>query len=884
MATSLWGTIPTELGSLTSLTSLDLSGNSLWGTIPTELGSLTGLTSLDLSGNSLSGPIPTELGSLTSLTSLDLSGSLTYLDLSGNNLTGSIPTELGSLTNLTSLDLNVNNLGGTIPTELGSLTNLTSLDLNYNFLDGTIPAELGSLTNLTYLDLNYNYLDGMIPGELGSLTNLTHLDLNYNFLEGAIPAELGSLTSLTYLDLRNNYLTGEIPEAFSNLSNLTSLYLSGNSLTGCISETLPYTTDNDLNSLSLPVCVTTAVDVSDPLLGQSVTLTATANGPAGSVLTYQWQEYTGGAWTNLSSTSTTLSVSSNTETAKIFKVVVSSDGTVWKESAPVIVRWRPISLTVTAFPEYPETQDATRETVTLSATSDAPAEVTYQWQQWLDGVWANLGLASTSATKTVSFSSLGTRKFRAVALQSAASPVESLPIHVTWDEWDVLTDLLRSLQTAAQGDSILSTTEITLLECMNQGVETDDQFESFDDVLINYVGTTKAKMDKEGVCYAQAESMFAAVESRYPLLLDGLKSTEQHSAFLATPRGRDIENNIGDPISLKLYARLLSGDPFLTSGENQTNAQRDPSEVIGFQCIPFSGEAPDLPGKMRVLNCLILDTPHSFWVDQSNTDELVYRIDNEYVRDDGRTVGPLDWLSYGDGNVCSHWFDGPSPTCIRHDFLWGSLKEFDDSNVEYGLDASWNPRNKHLADILFKASIAKYGCQNPSNLAKATWCFIFENSLQAWLMGFGVVSTPWGNNNWPITERDILHVSNNPEFEVCDGPMISNISAQSDTNGITLNWVYEPGCAIVAGNFSFIISLRTIWSEGVVVTLKTDEVNHNGCDDPCSHYFAYDRFFPGDKIYGVVIDIEPLDREHAAIYYRGEYTPIGPFSIPHLLN
>ena len=63
------GTIPAEIGNLTSLTELELSFNLLSGTIPAEIGYLTSLTELELYSNQLSGTIPAEIGYLTSLTS-----------------------------------------------------------------------------------------------------------------------------------------------------------------------------------------------------------------------------------------------------------------------------------------------------------------------------------------------------------------------------------------------------------------------------------------------------------------------------------------------------------------------------------------------------------------------------------------------------------------------------------------------------------------------------------------------------------------------------------------------------------------------------------------------------------------------------------------------
>ncbi len=115
----LSGTIPKELGNLSSLTLLSLSENELTGTIPTELGNLSNLMGLDLGGNQLSGPIPTELGNLSNLMGLDLGG---------NQLSGGIPTELGNLSNLEWLLLWGNQLSGPIPTELGNLSKLIGLD------------------------------------------------------------------------------------------------------------------------------------------------------------------------------------------------------------------------------------------------------------------------------------------------------------------------------------------------------------------------------------------------------------------------------------------------------------------------------------------------------------------------------------------------------------------------------------------------------------------------------------------------------------------------------------------------------------------------------------------------------------------------------------
>ncbi len=144
------GTIPTQLGNLTALTTLDISNNQLTGSIPTQIGSLTALTSLDLSANELTGSIPTQIGSLTALTSLDLSD---------NQLSGAIPTQIGSLTALTQLYLNSNQLTGSVPTQIGTITTLTTLAICANRLTGALPTALRTGVTLS----GYPVADGYDP-------------------------------------------------------------------------------------------------------------------------------------------------------------------------------------------------------------------------------------------------------------------------------------------------------------------------------------------------------------------------------------------------------------------------------------------------------------------------------------------------------------------------------------------------------------------------------------------------------------------------------------------------------------------------------------------------------------------------------------------------
>ena len=288
--THLTGTLPSALGDLDALTSLDIScvtdttpnnytlctdlTMGLDGSIPDELGNLINLETLYLQGNRLTGSIPEELGNLNALEILFLQGNY-RLDDGGTmddedddditaGLSGSIPDELGNLVNLERLSLSENDLSGDIPATLGNLAKLELLYLKNNDLDGSIPAELGNLEELTVLHLETqrgNKLTGNIPATLGNLENLEELHANGNALAGSIPTELGDLEELKKLYLNDNKLTGNIPESLGYLTRLTHVGLADNEFSGCIPNDVKawQTNDNvedDIEEIILPNCTT----------------------------------------------------------------------------------------------------------------------------------------------------------------------------------------------------------------------------------------------------------------------------------------------------------------------------------------------------------------------------------------------------------------------------------------------------------------------------------------------------------------------------------------------------------------------------------------------------------------------------------------------------
>ena len=169
-----------EHGDTCYIASLVLPSTNLRGRLPSCLGSLSRLSTLDLEDNSLTGSIPSQRGGLISLA---------VLDLYSNSLTGSFVSQVRNLTSLIIFSVGVNLLTGPIPSSLGLLTKLTTMDLSYNHLTGSIPSQLAKLNNLIILKLFANVLQHRIPPELGMLTSLNVMEIDENSITGSIPSE-----------------------------------------------------------------------------------------------------------------------------------------------------------------------------------------------------------------------------------------------------------------------------------------------------------------------------------------------------------------------------------------------------------------------------------------------------------------------------------------------------------------------------------------------------------------------------------------------------------------------------------------------------------------------------------------------------------------------
>jgi len=210
--TDFFGTLPTELALLSTISTIDIRKNLLQGTIPSEISFMQNLQIVSLKQNRLEGTIPRFL-----------SKKLEKLDISYNQLSGEIPPDFGEgCLKLKHLDLRRNELTGFLPYGLEDLPNLRTISLSENHLHGTLPEYLSSMKSLQFLYLNDNALVGTIPEGFGKVGNSENL----------------SPVSLREVWLENNYLSGSIPVSLSESTELVDFFVDGNKFVGSVPAVL----------------------------------------------------------------------------------------------------------------------------------------------------------------------------------------------------------------------------------------------------------------------------------------------------------------------------------------------------------------------------------------------------------------------------------------------------------------------------------------------------------------------------------------------------------------------------------------------------------------------------------------------------------------------
>ena len=222
--------------------------------------------------------------------------------------------------------------------------------------------------------------------------------------------------------------------------------------------------------------------------------------------------------------------------------------------------------------------------------------------------------------------------------------------------------------------------------------------------------------------------------------------------------------------------------------------------------VDVDGARLTLSNKLLVLNCLVFDTPHSFWVKGDASSREAKQLKREIDSPTGRYA----WLKRGDW-ICSPkhvGVQGPVPSCLKHDVALASLQKFsgDDADAPLAnkpdgdeLDEAWNPRNKALADEKLRADIRRHGCQDQSGPLAAIMCLFASDETIA-NRYFDAV-TKINDKGWPVTNADINDFASNFEFEVCNDPVVptvSGLTVNKSGSTITASLDFESGCVPIA--------------------------------------------------------------------------------------
>ena len=197
---------------------LDLAYNALVGSIPPEIGHLSSLKEMYLDANALSGMIPSELGKLSKLE---------WLRLGHSELTGAIPESFLQLDRLKHFHFEMT-AGLCAPGITDFVTWLQGIQDLYagpycNQSDATILEHLYRGSGGQDWTHSSRWLETPALGEwhgvtTDSLGRVVTLDLAHNGLAGELTADLGNLAKLTSLRISGNAILGRLPLSLVRLS------------------------------------------------------------------------------------------------------------------------------------------------------------------------------------------------------------------------------------------------------------------------------------------------------------------------------------------------------------------------------------------------------------------------------------------------------------------------------------------------------------------------------------------------------------------------------------------------------------------------------------------------------------------------------------------
>ena len=199
VGSKLKGQIPEFLYGMTSLSKVRFNGNNLTGSISDKISQLSELTELYINENKqFGGSLPTAMGKLKKLVSLNIAKTA---------ITGAVPAELSgceSLQNFMAYEAQFTS----IPDNWDQWPALKIVQLYGNTgLECPLPASLGKAKKITSLQLKNCNFTGNIPESYANLpSTCNQLFVNGNKLQGVIPASVQAHANWTKWKPETNIL------------------------------------------------------------------------------------------------------------------------------------------------------------------------------------------------------------------------------------------------------------------------------------------------------------------------------------------------------------------------------------------------------------------------------------------------------------------------------------------------------------------------------------------------------------------------------------------------------------------------------------------------------------------------------------------------------
>ncbi len=288
-------------------------------------------------------------------------------------------------------------------------------------------------------------------------------------------------------------------------------------------------------------------------------------------------------------------------------------------------------------------------------------------------------------------------------------------------------------------------------------------------------------------------------------LTSGTDSTSmKYAAVLNNDVGRSFMTDVGSPELVRGFAVFQNPEPASSSDTGSSNTRDvrsgDPyptSYSHIYDCVPDMDPNENTPLEMRMeaLNC-VYKAPIGFWKENRH-DDLIEE-DKE------------DWWLYSANDRCSASLDVVFYACDKHDIAYETLQRMVPGNSGDDMDEAWNPRNKLLADLIFKDEIAEQGCDwiDENFPAHENFCATYGKEQMANFYFFGVSEI--NTNRWPFTQYDFADTfkrdaDEHRYFTICHPPTIDTVNYGYDGWNFTATWELENFCVddLKVGEYKF---------------------------------------------------------------------------------